>query len=107
MKSRHAEDSAVSMLTFHQAKGLEFDHVYVAITGRKSIQPPRSPTRLFAARHAKYKVEDGRPVSKDPGILRLSEADREREVYVAITRGKDPTNHLARTRPGPALGDDT
>ena len=28
------EEDAVLMITFHQAKGLEFDHIYVTATGR-------------------------------------------------------------------------
>ena len=82
------EDSAVSMLTFHQAKGFEFDHVYVALTG-KDVDPAAAlATALFSGETPKYKIEDGHPVTKDKEILRLSEADRVREIYVAITRAK-------------------
>ena len=81
-------ESAVSMLTFHQAKGLEFDHTYVALTG-KDVDPAAAlATALFSGETPKYKVDDGRPVTRDKEILRLSEADRAREIYVAITRPK-------------------
>jgi DNA helicase-2/ATP-dependent DNA helicase PcrA len=81
-------DGAVSLLTFHQAKGLEFDNIYVAMTGR-AVQPaPVLLTMLFSGEARQYDVSTGLPTTTDPDVLRLAEADREREVYVAITRGR-------------------
>ncbi len=83
------EQDAVLMLTFHQGKGLEFDHVFVAGTGRKLDLAPVLRTRLFSGDPVKFKIDSNNsPTTKDSSVLRLAEADRDREVYVAMTRAK-------------------
>jgi DNA helicase-2/ATP-dependent DNA helicase PcrA len=81
-------EDAVALLTFHQAKGLEFDHVYVAMTGKTPDPSSVLATELFSGRTPAYTVVDGRPVTSDQRLLDLAAADQEREVYVAITRPK-------------------
>ena len=92
-------EKAVAMLTFHQSKGLEFDHVYVGCTGRKVTPQNVLRTMVFSGQPARYTVAAGQAETKDKKILRLAQADREREVYVAMTRAKrrltilyDPTD---------------
>jgi DNA helicase-2/ATP-dependent DNA helicase PcrA len=102
------EEDAVLMITFHQAKGLEFDHIYVAATGHDPDLGPALRTRLFSGIPVPYKFIGG-VETKDAQTNALSLADREREVYVAITRGRssltllhDPTlvdNHLYTLNP--------
>jgi superfamily I DNA/RNA helicase len=81
-------EDAISLLTYHQAKGLEFDHVYVAMTGKEVDPSSVLATMLFSGQSPKYKVVDDNPTTKDKTVLRSATADREREVYVAITRAK-------------------
>jgi DNA helicase-2/ATP-dependent DNA helicase PcrA len=81
-------DDAIALLTFHQAKGLEFDHVYVAMTGKEPDPSAVLATELFSGRTPAYTVIDGRPETTDLQLVNLAAADREREVYVAITRAK-------------------
>lgn len=83
------EENAILMITFHQAKGLEFDHVYVAGTGRQPDVSPALRTRLFSGEPVPYSVNtSGVAESTDEATLSLALADREREVYVAMTRPK-------------------
>jgi hypothetical protein len=83
------EQDAILMLTFHQSKGLEFDHVYVAGTGRKIDLGPALRTRLFSGENIKFVLDaDNSPLTKNKHTLDLAEADRDREVYVAMTRAK-------------------
>jgi superfamily I DNA/RNA helicase len=77
----------VLLLTFHQTKGLEFDHVYVAGTGRAPDLGPALRTKLFSGDIPKYRV-DGTLSTRDMQVGDLALADRDREVYVAITRAK-------------------
>lgn len=102
-------EHAVSVLTFHQAKGLEFDNVYVALTGREPSPAPVLRTMLFSGDETPFDLDGGHTVTTVPEVRRLSEADREREVYVALSRAKqrltvlaDPndTFSLARLNPG-------
>lgn len=81
------EQDAVLMITFHQAKGLEFDHVYVTATGRDPDISPALRTGLFSGKAIPYTII-GSLGTKDTQTLALSLADREREVYVAITRAR-------------------
>ncbi len=81
-------EDAISLLTYHQAKGLEFDHVYVAMTGKEVDPSSVLATMLFSGESPTYKVVDEHPTTKDKTVLRSATADREREVYVAITRAK-------------------
>jgi DNA helicase-2/ATP-dependent DNA helicase PcrA len=81
------EEDAVLMLTFHQTKGLEFDHIYVAGTGRAPDLGPALRTKLFSGDTPKYRV-DGTLSTRDKLVCDLAVADRDREVYVAITRAK-------------------
>jgi DNA helicase-2/ATP-dependent DNA helicase PcrA len=79
-------EHAVSLLTFHQAKGLEFDHVIVAMTGKEPDPSSALATELFSGRKPAFTVVNRKPVTTDPDVEALALADREREVYVAITR---------------------
>jgi DNA helicase-2/ATP-dependent DNA helicase PcrA len=81
-------EKAVAMLTFHQVKGLEFEHVYVGCTGRNVTPQSVLRTMLFSGETAKYTVTVGQVVTKQKKVLSLAQADREREVYVAMTRAK-------------------
>lgn len=102
-------DHAISVLTFHQSKGLEFDHLYVAGTGRAPSPNSVLITHLFSGQTPQYSVANGQPLTTDQTVIRLAEADREREVYVAMTRAKthltflhDPNHlrHEMRRNPG-------
>lgn len=81
-------ENAVAMLTFHQSKGLEFDHVYVGCTGRNVTPHNVLRTMLFSGEKPKYTINGGEVETKDKKVLELAQADREREVYVAMTRAK-------------------
>lgn len=81
-------EDAIALLTFHQAKGLEFDHVYVAMTGKEAEPSSVLATMLFSGEKPNYKIVDGNPVTRSKTVMRRAQADREREVYVAITRAR-------------------
>jgi DNA helicase-2/ATP-dependent DNA helicase PcrA len=81
-------DHAVALLTFHQAKGLEFDHVYVALTGGQPDPAPVLRTMLFSGEPRNFSCEAGMLTTADPEVHRLARADRDREAYVALTRAK-------------------
>jgi hypothetical protein len=100
-------EHAVALLTFHQAKGLEFDHVYVGLTGRDPVPHAVLQTMLFSGQPVPYRIDpDGQPQCADPTVAQLALADRERELYVAMTRAKQRLTILhdpADTRPMTAL----
>jgi DNA helicase-2/ATP-dependent DNA helicase PcrA len=62
---------------------------------------------LFSGSVVPYAVDpNGQPVCTDPDVARLALADREREVYVAITRARERLTLLhdpEDTRPITAL----
>ena len=105
-------EHAVALLTFHQAKGLEFNHVYVGLTGREPAPSAVLRTMLFSGETVEYSMDgDGQPTSDDSRVRQLSLADREREVYVAVTRAKtsltvlhDPQDTRPLTALNPGLG---
>jgi DNA helicase-2/ATP-dependent DNA helicase PcrA len=82
-----AED-AIALLTFHQAKGLEFDHVYVGMTGRQPSPHTVLRSKLFSGNAIPYSFDGGTVQTTDAQVLRLAAADRDREVYVAMTRAR-------------------
>lgn len=100
-------EHAVALLTFHQAKGLEFDHVYVGVTGREPAPHSVLQTMLFSGQAVPYWIgSDGQPHCNDPAVSQLALADRERELYVALTRAKKRLTIIydpADTRPMCAL----
>lgn len=82
------EEDATLMITFHQAKGLEFDHIYVAGTCREPDLGPALRTRLFSGDAIKYKFDPLPLITSDKKTQVLALGDREREVYVGLTRGR-------------------
>ncbi len=82
------EEDATLMITFHQAKGLEFDQIYVASTGREPDLGPALRTRLFSGDAVKYRFSPLPLTTKDAHTNMIAIADREREVYVGLTRGR-------------------
>lgn len=88
-------DRAVLLLTFHQAKGLEFEHVYVTGTGRDAYPHNVLVTQLFSGTPTSFTVVDGQPIAHDRSTLLLAQADRDREIYVALTRAKGRLTILA------------
>ena len=105
------EENAVPLITFHQAKGLEFDHVYVASMGREPDVSPALRTALFSGEVVNFQVINGVPATTHQPILDLATADRDRENYVALTRAKQTLTLLlpsdrqddAYSRPHPAI----
>lgn len=89
------EQGAVPLLTFHQAKGLEFETVYVASTGREPDLAPALRTQVFSGRPVAFTFPNGVPITNDPTIVTLAAGDRDREVYVALTRAKTRLTILA------------
>lgn len=81
-------EHAVVLMTFHQAKGLEFDHVYVAASGREPQVQAVLQTMLFSGEAPRYSVRGNNVQTRAAKVLELAEADRDREVYVALTRAK-------------------
>ena len=104
-------EHAVAIMTFHQAKGLEFDHVYVGLTGRDADPHTVLRTMLFSGRTPDYSLDNnGQPLTNDSGVARLAAADRDREVYVATTRARngltilhDPEDSRPLTSLNPSL----
>lgn len=104
-------EHAVAMMTFHQAKGLEFEHVYVGLTGRDAAPHAVLRTMLFSGGTPDYRLDGGgQPVTSDSTVARLAAADRDREVYVATTRAQsrltiihDPDDTRPLTSLNPSL----
>lgn len=81
------------MMTFHASKGLEFKHVYVARTGRSIPLAGPLRAKIFSGEKIEFDVINGHPQIKDKthsSVIRsLAKADRDREVYVAMTRAEE------------------
>ena len=91
------EDGAVPVLTFHQAKGLEFDHLHVASTGRPVDYAPALRTAPLQRSEYALHHRAGRDACRQSETRRqLAEADRDR-IYVALTRAKQSLSVLAAT----------
>ena len=92
------QSKAVPMMTFHASKGLEFKHVYVARTGRSVPLAGPLRAKIFSGEKIEFDVIDGHPQIKDKktsnSVRRLGRADRDREVYVAMTRAEDELTFL-------------
>lgn len=104
------EHNAVMLLTYHQSKGLEFDHVYVSGMGRVAAPHSVLQTLLFSGKTPQYCIAENQPESPDQHVRELAEADRDRELYVAMTRAKqtltflyDPSDEHPLMRMNPAL----
>ena len=90
-----ADDDAVSMLTIHQAKGLEFPIVIVP----KLQDQPASGADFIVDRQndrVEFKLGDDREPFRSPGYLAAlrrdraySDAEARRMLYVAATRARD------------------
>ena len=91
------EEHAVPLITFHQAKGLEFDHVYIAGMGREPDISPALRTALFSGHVVPFNPVNGTPETTDREILDNAEADRERENYVGMTRARNTLTLLVPT----------
>src|SRR5690606_14563999 len=62
-------------------------------------------TMLFSGEIPKYHVSAAQPVSTDLRVNELAEADRERELYVAMTRAKKTLTFLWDPKDGhPLMG---
>jgi DNA helicase II / ATP-dependent DNA helicase PcrA len=85
---------AVSVLTVHQAKGLEFSLVYVVgvADGRFPVRARRDPLSLPEALTGRMGADDADN----------HRAEERRLLYVAITRARDELvlSHAAASRPG-------
>ncbi len=113
MSKIHAEDpaqpGAVSLMTIHGAKGLEFDHVFVVGVGRiprndtarllqwLELPRPRGDDLLLMAPIRHRGDDDGEPDAINAFLRRVvrarAAAERGRQAYVALTRARR-TLHL-------------
>jgi len=85
------QQHAFPILTFHQSKGLEYDEIYLAATGRPVDSIPVILTRVFSGDPVNgLKVDSSGNLSyTDPDVDDWARADAAREIYVAMTRAKD------------------
>jgi ATP-dependent helicase/nuclease subunit A len=113
MRKLHAEDpalpGAVSLMTIHGAKGLEFDHVFVVGVGRKGrpdtarllnwleLPRPRGADLLLMAPIRSRGADDAESDAINGFVRKLlrsrAGAERSRQAYVALTRARS-TLHL-------------
>lgn len=100
-ESEAFEEGAVPLITFHQAKGLEFDHVYVVGGGRELEVRSVLKNRLFSGVQVPTYLDAGMTSTDDAEVLLEAQADVDRELYVALSRAKESLTVLS-----PIDGDD-
>ena len=90
-----ATDSGVQVMTIHKAKGLEFEHVYLAqlhARGRSSVTPSIQVDRRWLPGETPQFSLFGAPTLGFDEVLRrdreIDDSEQVRTLYVAMTRAK-------------------
>lgn len=99
---------AVSILTVHKSKGLEFPVVILADLSRKESAPAaHAPEHLFSWQYAMYGLRAGKIADVNLAFLeeeqkKHSRCEEVRVLYVALTRAKEKLVLVADDRAGVA-----
>lgn len=101
----HEAKEAVTLLTVHKSKGLEFPVVILADLSRKELSAPTPPAHLFSWRHHMYGLRAGKISDVNLAFLeeeqkKHSQCEETRILYVALTRAKEKLILTADGRKG-------
>lgn len=96
-ESEAFEEGALPLITFHQSKGLEFDHVYVIGGGKPADVRPVLKNMLFSGHQVPLFLDGDLTSTNEAGVLLEAQADVDRELYVAISRAKKQLTLLSAT----------